>query len=294
MPKKNTKKNLPSHFTNTHLELVNWPLNFSLSLANKVLAIQTTRLSPVQNSEEKTEDNIFNNEKFTFGGFNLGLHVGDNEETVIKNRNTLKNLIRELSSSKSNTLGTKEVSHVEIQWLEQVHGNYVTTVWTVKESPVTADACITRKKNIALAIMTADCLPILLTHKDGTEIAAIHGGWRPLASNIIEKTLNKMHSKSAEVIAWLGPCIGHKAFEVGNEVKAAFIQQNPAFEVAFIEQENGKHLADLHKIARLQLEDIGVSVIGNLAECTLSNTDKYYSYRKDNITGRMASVICRQ
>ena len=142
--------------------------------------------------------------------------------------------------------------------------------------------------------MTADCLPILLSHKNGSEVAAIHGGWRSLAANIIEKTLDKMHSKPAELVAWLGPCIGKYAFEVGSEVKEAFTQQGVAFNNAFIKQENGKYLADLQQIAQLQLQALGVSAISALAECTYQETNKYYSYRKEQVTGRMASIICRR
>ena len=151
--------------------------------------------------------------------------------------------------------------------------------------------------------MTADCLPILLVSKSGDEIAAIHGGWRPLAANIITKTLEKMKTPTADIYAWLGPCISKNAFEVGSEVKAAFVEQNEqneyineCFEAAYTKKFNGnpldKYLADLHKIAKLQLENLGINQISTLPECTYANTDKYYSYRKKAITGRMATLIC--
>ena len=338
MPKKNTSyrnqalfENEPFQFTNSAFELVNWPSFFSpkptsqLTAKNKsssatlypisdnVLALQTTRLSPLQispikiNDQDSTATSInnqqFKNDKLiskssSFGAFNLGLHVGDSAEKVNHNRNVLKQLLQQKLSKQQRTqkplLHFKLVAEVKIQWLKQVHGNEVVEVMAVNEQVITADASITRQKNIALAIMTADCLPILLSHKDGSEVAAIHGGWRSLATNIIEKTLSKMHSKPAELVAWLGPCIGKDAFEVGSEVKEVFTQQGMAFNNAFIKQENGKYLADLQQIAQLQLQALGVSDISGLAECTYQEKNKYYSYRKDQVTGRMASIICRR
>ena len=278
-----------ANFTNATFELVKWPLYSSASLDDKVLALQTTRFPLTSFKIEKSVS-----EKSHFASFNLGLHVGDNAEQVIDNRNQLKYFIRQQLSTDLSISNKKIAEEINIQWLEQVHGNVVVTVTDVDEQAIIADASITRDKNIALAIMTADCLPILLSHKFGDEIAAIHGGWRPLLANIITKTIDNMHSKPADIIAWLGPCIGKDAFEVGGEVKEVFTQLDLAFNNAFLKQENGKYLADLHQIARLQLESLGVTVIANLEECTYQETEKYYSYRKKQITGRMASVICRR
>jgi len=237
-------------------------------LAETVLAIQTTRVSPYRPFNDKTSP---------YQGFNLGLHVGDCEDQVKSNRQSLQDLLPE---------------HAKIQWFEQVHGNAVAQISQVSQKTIVADAAITNKKNTCLAIMTADCLPILLVSKSGDEIAAIHGGWRPLAANIITNTLDKMKTPAADIYAWLGPCITKKAFEVGNDVKSAFVQQHEYFKVAFTEKSNGKYLADLHKIATLQLENLGINQISALPECTYSNTDKYYSYRKSRTTGRMATLIC--
>ncbi|MEI6893888.1 MAG: peptidoglycan editing factor PgeF [Colwellia sp.] len=306
MPKTHTNKSQSVHFTNATFELVKWPVNPSHSVDGHVIAIQTTRLVPQKSAQLQSSDNKLEDEKTPFYHFNLGLHVGDNAEQVTKNRDMLTQFIRQQLSPQSsqqhnqylpaaqNTSNIKENPDVKIQWLQQVHGNEVVTVSIVDERPLIADASITRQKNIALAIMTADCLPILLTHKKGIEVAAIHGGWRSLAANIITKTIAQMQSPPTELIAWLGPCIGKNAFEVGNEVKQNFVQQDTAFEKAFLLQENGKYLADLHKIARLQLQIIGITETANLAECTYQQTDKYYSYRKEKITGRMASIICRR
>lgn len=260
-----------SAITDSAIEIVQWPVNSSIdesSIKKNVLAIQTTRRALADTLSEKTSP---------YHGFNLGLHVGDCPSQVKNNRNFLLGLLPEKT---------------KIQWLEQVHGSDVLAVSQVSEQAVTADAAVTCEKNICLAIMTADCLPILLTSKFGDEIAAIHGGWRPLAANIIDNTIKKMKTPTADIYAWLGPCISNSAFEVGAEVKAEFVEKNECFNTAFIEKPNGKYLADLHKIAKIQLEKLGVNQISQLPECTYSNTDKYYSYRKNAITGRMATLIC--
>ncbi|PKI12585.1 peptidoglycan editing factor PgeF [Colwellia sp. 12G3] len=304
MPKTNIYNNKPANFTNTTFELVKWPLYPSDALDDKVLALQTTRFPLQQTKALALNDQVsaappfeiktLVSEESPFNSFNLGLHVGDNAERVIANRNELKHFISQQLSTNSALPNKKLVAELKIQWLEQVHGNKVVTVTSVDEQPMIADASITRQKNIALAIMTADCLPILLSHRAGIEIAAIHGGWRPLVANIIAKTIEGMRSKPADIVAWLGPCIGKDAFEVGGDVKQAFTQQDQTFNNAFLKQENGKYLADLQQIARRQLESLGVTVIANLEECTYHTTEKYYSYRKEQITGRMASVICRR
>lgn len=257
--------------TSSAIELVQWPTLYTApkkTLTDKVLALQTTRAAVNEPFAEYTSP---------YQDFNLGLHVGDCSKQVQKNRQSLQHLLP---------------NNTKIQWLEQVHGNGVAEVSQVSEQAITADAAVTDKNNICLAIMTADCLPILLVSKTGDEIAAIHGGWRPLSANIITNTLDKMNTPSAELYAWLGPCISKNVFEVGSEVKNQFVQQNDFFNSAFALQENGKYLADLHKIATLQLESLGITQISALSECTYSNTDKYYSYRKNTTTGRMATLIC--
>ncbi len=268
-------------------ELVTWPTfdSFQNQLSEKVFALQSTRISPkLEKSHNITE--------LPFGNFNLGLHVNDNAKQVVANRNNLVQFINQ--TLQSDPLNESCPAEIEIQWLEQVHGNKVADVIAVDGIPIVADASVTRQKNIALAIMTADCLPILLSHKSGNEVAAIHGGWRPLAGSIIKETLDTMHSKPEEVVAWLGPCIGNEAFEVGVEVKNIFIKQGDSFSTAFVKQANGQYLADLHQIAQMQLQSLGVTAISMLEECTYQNTSKYYSYRKEQVTGRMATIICRR
>jgi len=271
MPKKNTNQHLLA--TNSAIEFVAFSQRKntspdSITLKGKVLALQTSRVSPIEKSADANSP---------YQGFNLGLHVGDAPELVNQNRQYLETLLPE---------------QTKIQWLEQVHGNEVVNITQVSQQPITADAAITHKKGVCLAVMTADCLPILLSAKQGGEVAVIHGGWRPLAANIITNTLNKMNVPAAELLAWLGPCIGNTAFEVGEEVREVFVNQNPTLSQAFTAKGDGKFLADLAMIAQIQLEQLGVKQIKVQSECTFLNSDKYYSYRKNATTGRMASLIC--
>lgn len=266
-----------------NITFIEWP-------TSKVLAFTTNRLSatksPLPTSAKNTilADNIQTSigpSLSMFDAFNLGDHVDDCPNTVTQNR---KSLLAYLP------VATK------IQWVTQVHGNNVVVVEQHHDKPLVADAAITRNKKIALAIMTADCLPILVSNSDGSEIAAIHAGWRPLAANIIERTLKLMHSPVNELYVWLGPCIGEHVFEVGEEVKHAFCQNSIKYKQAFkpVSSEKGdkkKYLANLHMMAQLQLLDLGVKNISALDECTFSLNQKYYSYRRDGLTGRMASII---
>ena len=261
-------------FSSTHsaLEKVVWAKPHTLT--HKVVAFQTTRQSPSSNS-------LLSNKPYDY--FNLGLHVEDAALTVQNNREMLLSF-----------LPVQDTKKTKIQWLEQVHGNHVVEVIEVSSDAIVADAAISRQKNIALAIMTADCLPILLSDEKGEVIGAIHGGWRPLAADIIANTLDKMQSKPAEIFAWLGPCIGREQFEVGEEVKDTFVNKSAFLERAFKKSNHNskKYFADLQLIATLQLQHLGVKHISSLNECTYSLPNKYYSYRKNSTTGRMASVIC--
>jgi len=244
-------------------DIVNLPVK-------NIQAFQTTRISPNLNKHSKVVKSPFNY-------FNIGDHVNDNPQNVTINR---QNLLTYLPRS------------TQIQWLNQVHGNHVNVIAQYSSKPLTADAVITTSPKIALAIMTADCLPILLSNNEGTEIAAIHGGWRPLADNIISHTLNKMKSKNEDIVAWLGPCISQTNFEVGNEVKVKFEQLNPNFSSAFQLSNRNKWLADLQQITMTMLIAMGVKKIDQNDACTYAQGKRYYSYRRDNQTGRMASIIC--
>ena len=218
-----------------------------------------------------------------FDSLNLGLHVGDDPTTVQKNREALKVVLPN-----------------EPIWLNQVHGTQVIDAdcrndWSDVPS---ADASVTSTPGKVLAIMTADCLPVLLASSDGKVVGAAHAGWRGLAAGVIEQTVALMRSKQtqqaqtqSDIIAYLGPAIGPHAFEVGSEVRDIFIAQNPASATCFEQlKENGKYLADIYGLATLRLNALGVEQIEGGDECTLQNPD-YFSYRRDQQTGRMGSFI---
>lgn len=248
-----------------------------------IQAFQTTRLCPQTATEFSSsieQKSLTSFQTYSFSHFNLGLHVGDDRKLVLKNRQQLLTYLPEKS---------------EVQWLEQVHGNHVVIVEKPTET-MQADAVITRTPKLALAIMTADCLPILLSNKQGTEIAAIHAGWRSLASGIISETLLKMLSENDEIHAWLGPCISQNNFEVGIEVKHQFEQINQSLSKAFRINDKSPHqnkwLGGLQQIAQQQLIEQGVVNIATNKHCTFGENERYYSYRKEQLTGRMAAVIC--
>jgi polyphenol oxidase len=250
---------------------------------DNIQAFQTTRLHPnlTNTYPPYTQEHTKSSPSKCFEHFNLGLYVSDDSEVVLHNRQQLLTYLPENSA---------------IQWLEQVHGNHVVIVEHLSHSPIQADAVITRSPKLALAIMTADCLPILLCNSQGTEIAAIHAGWRSLARGIILETLTKMFSDNRDISAWLGPCISQSNFEVGVEVKNQFEEINQSLSVAFKRnhpsQNEDKWLADIQKIAQQQLTELGVKNIVNNNHCTFDENERYYSYRKEQKTGRMAAIIC--
>ena len=140
--------------------------------------------------------------------------------------------------------------------------------------------------------MTADCLPILLSNEEGSEIAAIHGGWRSLAADIIAKTLSQMQTDNRLIYAWLGPCISQQYFEVGLDVRKSFTELHTSLSSCFKKTADDKYHADLVAIATLLFSKQGVMSVSSLNKCTYNEKEKYYSYRRDQQTGRMASIIC--
>jgi len=216
-----------------------------------------------------------------YDSFNLALHVEDKAGDVEKNRIIF-----------AEHLGVQP-SHC--QWLEQVHGADVhqASLATCSQTPK-ADALITREAGVVCSILTADCLPILLCNKNGKEVAAIHAGWRSLVGGVIERTIEKMQSSPDELMAWLGPAIGPKQFEVGEDVKEAF--HNSDFGNASlksfkpIENKEWKYHANLYQLAKLRLRHLGLNDISGSRYCTVSE-EQWFSYRRDGETGRMASFI---
>ena len=213
-----------------------------------------------------------------YDSLNLGLHVGDAPELVMANRELL---CKQLALT------------AEPVWLEQVHGTHVLNLDALSLAPAVdtliADASYSRTVNQVCAIMTADCLPVLLCNQAGTEVAAAHAGWRGLCDGVIEATAAQFSSPMDELIAYLGPAIGPQKFEVGVEVQQAFCTLHPQAAVCFIPSGN-KYLADIIGLAKLRLSLLGINHIYSADICTVSDTD-YFSYRRDKVTGRMASLI---
>ena len=207
-----------------------------------------------------------------FDSLNLGLHVGDIEKDVLANRALLKQQLQ-LSN--------------EPFWLEQVHGTDVVDLKTANSN--IADGSYTNIVGKVCAVMTADCLPVLICNKAGTEVAALHAGWRGLCHGILEAGVRQFSSPKNELYAYLGPAIGPDAFEVGAEVKQAFIVQDPNA-VHFFKPSGDKYFADIYGLARQRLATVGIETIYSASECTVANTD-FFSYRRDQQTGRQASLI---
>ncbi|WP_163938307.1 peptidoglycan editing factor PgeF [Paraferrimonas sp. SM1919] len=205
-----------------------------------------------------------------FNSFNLGAHVGDIDEAVVQNRAILAH----------------QLPHSPL-WLNQIHSTTVVNA----EHPHTCDAdgAYSTKENLVCLIMTADCLPVLMCNKQGTQVAAVHAGWRGLCHGILEAAVANF-TDPQEVMCYLGPAIGPEYFEVGAEVRQQFIDKDVKAGSCF-KAKGDKYLADLYKLARQRLTNIGVTDITGEVDCTYSQPDKYFSYRRDGQTGRMASLI---
>ena len=217
-----------------------------------------------------------------FDSLNLGHHVGDSEAAVVHNRQILA---RALPAG----------SH--IQWLHQVHGNQVVEAGADDEYP-TADALWSRRANVACAVLTADCLPVLFCSSSGDQVAAAHAGWRGLLDGVLEATVATMTAPPGQVLAWLGPAIGPGAFEVGAEVRAQYLAGAAAVDAAQVAAcfvpsiGSAQHyLADLYALARLRLRLAGVTRVYGGGLCTFTDAAQFFSYRRDGQTGRMASLI---
>lgn len=211
------------------------------------------------------------------GGLNLGTHVGDLPEAVARNRALLRTFLPS-----------------DPAWLSQVHGTTVVDAATVGGVAPNADACISSTPGVVCVIQTADCLPVLFCDSEGGVVGAAHAGWRGLAHGILEKTVARMFDAGAgSLMAWLGPAIGPNAFEVGQDVFDAFVVPDPKTAAAFkaIDGNAGKYLADIYALARHRLANAGVTEVSGGDFCTVSDPTHFYSYRRDGVTGRMASLI---
>ncbi|HRD50923.1 MAG TPA: peptidoglycan editing factor PgeF [Candidatus Contendobacter sp.] len=211
----------------------------------------------------------------SYDSLNLAGHVGDDPACVAENRRRLAAAIG-LSADPA--------------WLHQVHGAAVVAASTV-DAPVAADAAWTRKSGRACVVMTADCLPVLLCDRAGTVVAVAHAGWRGLAGGVIAATVAAMTVPSAGLLAWLGPAIGPEAFEVGDEVRAAFLALDVGNAACFRPSPAGRWLADIYALARRQLRGLGVAAVYGGEFCTFSDSARFFSYRREGKTGRMATLI---
>jgi YfiH family protein len=229
-----------------------------------------------------------------FDSLNLGDHVGDDATAVATNRARL-----------TSALNARPV------FLRQVHGTSVVALDAHTADGTQGDACLTQQRGIACTIMVADCLPVLFTNRAGSQVAAAHAGWRGLAGQggvgVLESTFHAMvqaSSKACEAVAadllvWLGPCIGPSAFEVGPEVRAAFLASDPVSEACFQPKDGSKYLADLPGLARLRLQALGINGIygndGSERWCTVTQTSAFFSHRRDaarlGSSGRMAACV---
>ncbi|MYM26112.1 peptidoglycan editing factor PgeF [Duganella sp. FT135W] len=209
-------------------------------------------------------------------GLNLGNHVGDQPENVAQNRVIL-------------CAGLPS----EPVWLSQVHGTAVVNVATVAPQPAPeADASLSTTPGKVCLIMTADCLPVLFCDAEGKTVAAAHAGWRGLAAGVLQNTIQAMRDAGAgELAAWMGPAIGPDQFEVGEDVRLAFQQQGAPDAFKPIEGKPGKYLADIYALARYVLQKAGVQQVHGGEYCTVSDPGQFYSYRRDGVTGRQASLI---
>ncbi len=210
-----------------------------------------------------------------YESLNLGGHVDDAAASVAENRRRL------LSAA---ALPEEPV------WLEQVHGTHVADLDALG-GVGPADAAMTRQAGRVCAILTADCLPVLLAADTGGLVAAAHAGWRGLALGVIEATVQALKVPPGRLLAWLGPAIGPKHFEVGPEVRQALLKADAGGESAFIANERGRFMADLAKLARRRLHSLGVGRIYGGGECTFAAGGRYFSHRRDGVTGRQASLI---
>jgi hypothetical protein len=210
-----------------------------------------------------------------YDSLNLGTHVGDEAQAVAVNRQRL--------------VEGADLPQMPV-WLEQVHGTRVVRLDGQTPADLQADAVYSNVPGQVCAVMTADCLPVLFCSQAGDEVAAAHAGWRGLCNGVLEQTLAAFTAEPGRISAWLGPAIGPQQFEVGPEVRAAFIAVDDAAAAAFTPQ-GDKFLADIYLLARQRLQRAGIHAIYGGDRCTVSEISHFFSYRRDGITGRLASLI---
>jgi YfiH family protein len=214
----------------------------------------------------------------SYASLNLGHHVGDQPLAVAENRRRLGAGLR---------------LPAEPLWLSQVHSTVVVAADRLPPNELAppGDAALTRQPGRVLAVLVADCLPVLLARRDGAAVAVAHAGWRGLAAGVIEATIAALGCAGDELVAWLGPAIGQANFEVGDEVRAAFCEHDRQAVEAFVANARGRWQCDLSLLAQQRLSALAVHSIHGEPRCTYAQSDAFYSFRRDGVTGRMAALI---
>ena len=213
-----------------------------------------------------------------YTSMNPATHVGDDPAAVRANRKALQQVLRLPASPR---------------WLQQVHGTTVLDAGEPLEAgevPV-ADAAWCSQPGVVCAVLTADCLPVLLCDVAGRHVAVVHAGWRGLAAGVIEQTIDAMQQPGETLLAWLGPAIGPDAYQVGDEVRDAFLAHNKQAATAFQPGPDGSWMADLYRLARQRLTERDVTALYGGHECCFTDAERFFSYRRDGVTGRMATLI---
>ena len=210
-----------------------------------------------------------------YASMNPADHVEDDPVAVADNRQRLQQVL---------SLPAAPV------WLQQVHGTTVVDAATAGSAPE-ADAAYSTQAGVVCAVLTAECLPVLLTDTAAESVAVIHAGWRGLAAGVIEQAVQAIGQPGEHMLAWLGPAIGPQAFQVGAEVRDEFMAHDAVATDAFRQAPNGAWTADLYRLARQRLAEVGVTAVHGGGLCSFTDPDRFYSYRRDGITGRMATLI---
>lgn len=236
-----------------------WPLN------NKVLAFTTTRTKGFSQTP--------------YDSFNLAIHVQDQDKNVLKNRAYLDQQLGFKSSPK---------------WLKQTHSKIVMRAEDVDVDNTEADASFTTQKNQICAVLTADCLPVLLADANGQCVGAVHAGWQGLLKGVIQETIEAMSAEVKPQFAWLGPAIGSEVFEVGEDVYQPYIQENSEYENAFKVKKPGKWYFDIYAAAKVVLIAADITKIYGGSHCTYTEQEQFFSFRRNATTGRMATIIMRK
>ncbi len=209
-----------------------------------------------------------------YASLNLATHVGDRGESVTENRRLLRKVAR---------------LPQEPFWLEQVHGARVVLHDDSTARPQ-ADASVAFSAGQVCAVLTADCLPVVLTDRTGSRIAVAHAGWRGLLAGVLTATVRALRSDPANLLAWLGPAISSDAFEVGGEVRDAFMLRHADFSAAFVANARGRYQADLCALARIELGAVGLTAVSGGHWCTATSAQQFFSFRRDGLCGRMATL----